>query len=406
MSQAQTCPVYGQLNFPNFQGLPPIPLCCNPSKCIPQCVVPQYTVVQPGKRSLCQLIPEAPYNESFILANLPLLTFLLITAIPRFFFCLLYDVGLTIVNITKDVDKFIASLLDILVAPFLGFADGASYGGCAIIEDIISFFTGGPKIPPPSNQCPFRYTFNTTLQNTLELIGFAIGSVFGLINTFIGFLIDGVGIALCYLTNLTINFGVCFDVFGIDFNLTGSVSPFTFLNPLNFMNCACVLGQTQYCPTINAVIGNCPPSVPSCTITNAGCPGVPTPFSQCIDCDSQCLQDVYTLTQAQQNYCNQCYQSCKACCNGNEDCINSCQQAWGQCNNCVSQLASCLQGQCAFDFIQCLPNNKPPPNGCNPNVDYCEPSTCCFPDTDYFSCPYSNYGCATGSGCTQSSSGG
>ncbi len=394
---SQTCPVFGDLPYANLNGLPPLPLCCNPANCYPQCQTPQYTTKTIGKRSICQILPPAPYDESFILVNLPLIASLLITAIPRYFFCLLYDVGLALYNIASDADTFLASLLDLMLAPFVGFAEGASYGGCYVIRDIINFFSGIPNQPPPTNLCPFQYTLNTGVQNTLELIGFAIGSIFGLIDTLIGFLINGIGIALCFLTNLSIKIGICFHAGPFGVNLTGKLTPFFFLNVLNFMNCGCVLGQLGLCPVYNAVIGNCQTEGKGCPVTNTGCPGVSQSSNACLDCQNQCFNTAYEIVNAQQEYCTLCYQACQDSCNGSQDCISECQNLLNQCNNCVNNLSACLYNQCNEIYGQCYANGGQPPSNCNPQQSQCNPVVCCFTETSFFTCPYMNYNCPTGS---------
>ncbi len=392
-SQSQTivCPTYGKLPVANLKGLPPIPLCCNPLSQYPQCQTPTFQVQGIGKRSICQILPPAPYSESFALVNLPILLFLLITAIPRYFFCLLYDVGLAIYNLTQDVDEFIASILDLLLGFFIGFAEGASDGGCIIIQSFASLFSNVHITQFTNNACPFTYTLSVPLQQTLESIGFAIGSIFGLINTFFGFLLDGLAILLCYLANLSITFGVCFSVLGIQLGGTITFSPFSFLGLLNPFNCGCLLGQMGLCPNLSLIIGNCQSNQGPCTVTNSGCSNLGTQVTNCQNCYNNCQQQVQSVTQENEQTCDTCYQNCLQYCKQQygqtsqtiteqsgetvtistgvsyTECVQQCQQGFQQCESCANQIAQAGYNSCQQYLNECYQNGGQPPSNCNPN---------------------------------------
>jgi hypothetical protein len=179
-----------------------------------------------------------------------MILFSVITAIPRYFFCLLYDSALAIYTVAKDTNRFIESIIDLTLAFFLGIAEGASIGGCIVMSFILSFFGIHLNIQPQYDICPLKYTFNTGIQTILTEIGFALGVPFGLINLLIGVLLDVLGILGCIFTNLTI--GICvgftipliFTSYTVSFS--ASISPFTFLGGLVPFNCGCILGQLGF----------------------------------------------------------------------------------------------------------------------------------------------------------------
>jgi len=388
-SQVTICPTYGYLTVANLKGLPPIPLCCNSLSQYPTCQTPTFQVQGIGKRSICQILPPAPYSESFALVNLPLLLFLLITAIPRYFFCLLYDVGLAIYNLTQDVDEFIASILDLLLGFFIGFAEGASDGGCIIMQTIASLFSNVHITSFTNDACPFTYTLSVPLQQILETIGFAIGSVFGLINTIIGFLLDSIAILLCYLANLSVTFGVCFSIFGVQLGGVYTLTPFSFLSLINPFNCGCILGQMGLCPNLSLVIGNCQYSQSPCTVSNSGCSNLGTQQTNCQNCYNTCEQDLNSIVQDNQQACDTCYHNCLQYCqeqyggsggtegssnnnnNGTQytQCVIQCQNGYNQCESCVQQYANTGQSSCQQLQTQCYQNGGQPPSNCQPNLN-------------------------------------
>ncbi len=378
----KACPVYGDLNYPNFNGLPPIPLCCQPLSSYPTCETPTYQVPSISKVHICELLPDVDYTPQYILVNLPILTFLLITAIPRFFLCMLYDVGLAINNVVSDTDKFMASLLDIGLAPFIGFAEGASNGGCNVLQGIISLFSKA-KIPSfQNNKCPFTYTFNTTLQETLETIGFALGVPFGLINTLVSFVIDMLGVLQCYLVNLSITIGVCLG----PFSASATVTPFSFFSRFLLFNCACLLGQTGYCPNVQWLIGWCTGTPSPCPVTNSACSNVTTTTNKCQECYNSCEEQATQEITELNNYCTNCYANCVEYCDQYESstpaCYNECSKSLNECDQCVNSEASQIHDACTSYAIQCYAEECTPPQSCAPPTV----PPCSFPSTKYFTC--------------------
>ncbi len=382
-NQPQICPFYGNLPNANPSGIPPIPLCCNPFQQIPQCQTFKFANIENKQPKICNIIPEAPYTESFVLVNLPMLLFSILTAIPRYFFCLLYDFALIIYALSKDANRAIESILDLLLAFFLGIAEGASVGGCIVISYIFSFFGVHLNIKPNYNICPYKYTFNTGVQTTLTEIGFALGVPFGLINLLIGLLADIAGIFGCFLTNLTIGFCVGFSIplgfTSINISFSQKFSPFTFLGGLIPFNCGCILGQLGVCPYLGINLG-CSAGQNTCAVTNSNCPNLAkatTSVSQCQTSLSTCENAVSTYqsnqlsqisTQTSQcistcstNYstCLSQASTCESTCISNctVNCATSCSEQYApvlsNCNSgCQNCYQNCLSG-CQNTFSQC-----------------------------------------------------
>ncbi len=371
-----TCPVYGNLPHSNLQGLPPIPLCCfsqNHRPCRP--IKP--INLEKEELCICDVLPVPEgFDLSYLLVNLPVYLALLISAVPRWLACLIYDVGIALRGIVSSVDELISGLLDLFLALFIGFAEGASFGGCYIVSQIANFlFHADIKLPKFGDNCPFCYTLNQTLQGTLEQIGFALGTPIGLINLIVGLLLDSVALILCYLSNLTVNFGICIWLFSFEL----SFSPFSFLSAITPFNCGCVLGQLGVCPVLNLVYG-CKTSA-NCEVTNSNCPCLTTQGSgnrgyiACQNSLNYCVSTVSQwastqLAQCRQNYADavaSCSTALSTCLSTATSCydtaVNNCQTNY---SNCVSQastyLQNCLAGastslqDCLANASTCLQN--------------------------------------------------
>ncbi len=364
-----TCPVYGNLPYANLKGLPPFPICCF-GQFGTSCQPIKPINLEKEELCICDILPMPEgFDLSYLLVNLPVYLALLISAVPRWLACLIYDVGIATRGIVLSIDELISGLLDLFLALFIGFAEGASVGGCYVLAQIANFlFHTNIQLPPIGNHCPFCYTLNQGIQNTLEEIGFALGVPLGLINVLISFLLDSVALILCYLSNLTINFGICIWLFSFQFSL----SPFSFLSAITPFNCGCILGQLGVCPVINLVYG-CSTSA-NCEVTNSNCSCLAIQSSgnqQELACQSSLNSCVSTVSQwastqlseCKQNYAealSSCSTSLSTCLSNASTCystsINNCKTNY---NNCMSQASTCLQkclAKASTSLQECLSN--------------------------------------------------